>query len=180
MYNFYQRPQKHSAKKFQLDMKKLWEENSEAVIQFINNAIVGSPEADRWAKALANNQQRIANGIIKFCGHKEKISALFNQFIQYIAQAIDIFLWKKGALKFRQEWCSKADEISNMLHSFNEWNVRDYLYKQIFLIESLIKSLIKRNKEAIEHYREELITNNINLATTLTNGIIKDNRNLFH
>lgn len=180
MFNFYGRENRHSARKYQDDMKKLWEENSEATVQFINNALVGSAQTNHWSQLLANNQQRIANGIIKFYGDKEKTSALFNQFIQYIGQAIDVFMWKKNEVKFRERWYQKADEVVNSLHSFSNWNVRDYLYKQIVLIESLIKNFIQKNVEAIEHYHKELISNNLKLSTTLSNGIISDNMKSFY
>lgn len=179
MFNFYSN-QRHSARKFQNDMKNLWEENSEATVQFINNALVGSAQTNHWSQLLANNQQRIANSIIKFYGDKEKTSALFNQFIQYIGQAIDVFMWKKNEVKFRERWYQKADEVANMLHGFNGWNVHVYFYKQIALIESLIKSFIKKNVEAIEHYRKELISNNFKLSATLSNGIISDNTKYFY
>lgn len=180
MFNFYGRENRHSARKYQDDMKNLWQENSEATVQFINNALVGSAHTNHWSQLLANNQQRIANGIIKFYSDKEKISTLFNQFIQYIGQAIDVFMWKKNEVRFRERWYQKADELANMLHGFNKWNVHEYFYKQITLIESLIKSFIKKNVEAIEHYRKELISNNFKLSITISNGIISDNMKSFY
>lgn len=180
MFGFYNKNQRHSAIGFQNDMKKLWQENSEAVVQLINHAVVQNETAQQWGTALANNQQKVANGIIFFCGEKENLTRLFNQFIQYIEEAIDTFMWRKDAGKFRERWCLKADELSNMLHGLNEWNVRGYFYKQIFLIESIIKAFIKRNVEAIKYYRQELINNNTNLSITFTNGIISDNAKIFY
>lgn len=177
MFNFY-RNQRHSARKFQNDMKKLWEENSEAIVQLINHAVVEDETAQQWGIALANNQQKIANGIIYFCKEK-KISTLFNELLQFIGESIDVFTFKKDAYKLRQRWYMKADELSNMLNSLSQWNVRGYFYKQILLIESLVKSFIKRNVEAIKFYREELIKNNTNLSVTFSNGIISDNAKIF-
>ena len=176
---FYNQPRKLSAKKFHYDMKLLWQQNAECTIHFINNAIVNSPETKNWSLTLVQNQQSIANGIIRFCGDREKLSYLFNQFIQPIGQAVDILVWKKDSKKLRENWYKKADELTNIIHSLSTWNVREYFYKQISLIESLIKSLDKKKKEAIAHYRNELIDNNIKLSEIFTDGIIADNKAMF-
>lgn len=178
MFRFAQN-KRQSATNFHNDMQKLWQDNSEAVVQLINHAVAQTDSAYQWGITLSNNQQKIANGIIFYCGEKEQVSNLFNQFIQYIGQAIDVFVWKKNVGKFRERWCLKADELSNLLNSLNQWNVRGYFYKQIFLVESLIKSFMKRDVEAVKFYRQELLKNNLSLSIILTNGIISDNAKSF-
>lgn len=179
MFRFYSTNRKHSATNLHNNMKKLWEENSETVVQLINNSVAQSNSAQQWGTKLSQNQQTIANGIIKFCGEKERVSNLFNHLIQYIHGAIDVFMWKKNVVDFRKRWFEKADEICNLLNILGEWNIRSYFYNQIFLIESLIKAFMKRDVEAVKYYRKELLNNNINLSVTLTNGIIKANSILF-
>lgn len=168
-----------SAIKFQNDMKHLWQDNSEVTIQFISNAIVNSESTSHWSERLYQNQQKIVNGITKFCGDRKKISELFAQFIQFIGHAIDVFVWKKNTHQLREQWHNKADELINILHSLNEWQLRNYFYNKISIIEAIIKSLIKKNSESVAHYRKELISNNTNLSTALTNAIIADNRTVF-
>lgn len=174
-----QRNKRHSALKFQEDMKSLWAENSESVVQLINHAVFEAPTAIKWGTTLANNQQRIANGIVYFCGEKERVSRLFNDLLQFIGEAIDVFVWKKNAGKLRERWFTKADELANILDSLSNWNIRGYLYKQILLIESIIKVVAKRDVGAVKFYRQELLNNNNSLSITLTNGIIKDNNKVF-
>lgn len=159
-------------------MKKYWEDNSEFTVQLINHAIAQSDTAMQWGQSLANNQQRIANAVIYFGGDK-KLSNLFNELLQFIGQAIEVFTWRKEAEKLRERWFLKADELSNELHNMSNWNVREYFYKQILLIESLVKAFRKRDIEAIKFYRAELVKNNTNLSITLANGIISDNAKLF-
>lgn len=180
MFRFYTTHRNYSAKIFHNNMKQLWQEYSETVVQLINHSIANSDVTNQWLKKLYNTQQLIANGIIKFYGEREALSNLFNYHIHYLNEAIDIFLLKKDVGSFRKIWFGKADELSNLLDSMSEWNIRNYFYKQIFIIESMIKSFIKKDTEAIKYYREQLIINNASLSLTLTNGIIKDNSKSFY
>lgn len=178
MFGFHQR-KRISAVKYQQDMNKLWKENSEMVVQLINHAIVEDETARQWGARLANNQQSIANGIIYFYGEKEKISRLFNQFIQYIGEAIDVFIWNKDAVKLRIRWCKKADELSDSLHELSSWTVRSYFYGQMSLIEALIKGFKNKDMEAVKHYHQQLLNNNIDLSAEFYKGVIADNRKSF-
>lgn len=174
------RPQKYSRANFVNDMRRLMNENGECTFQFINHVIGESEEISKMGSALANNQQKISNTIVKFYGEKEKISSLFNELLQFIPQAIDFLKWRKEMEKLRVIWYNKSDEISTIINSLSDWNVRSYFYKQISLVESLIKGFLKRDAEAVKYFRQELINNNGLFSVILTSGIIKDKHQQFN
>lgn len=183
---FSQKYGRYSSHKFQEEMKKLWEENAKATYQLINHILQDSPNTQTWVSHFSNNQQRIANGVIKFYGNKEidghkiSISLIFTQQIQFIANATAIFQWKKDVNAFRRKWYEKMDELMLVLNEICEFNTREFFYNQITFIEGLIKSFIKNEKEAQEFYYRELILNNEKLAVTLSQGIIRKNTQKFN
>ena len=157
-------------------MKDLFDENAKMITYLIKNNF--TEHHHTFSRRLNDNVRTISGLIAKFYGEGNDIAAniasLYN-----IPLLLDVIIWKKNIEKLRKENYESVDKLINLLHSLTNWNLRDYFYNQITLIEAIAKSNHKHSIKEETHYYSKLIQNNLELSSAISSEIIKDNPKSF-
>lgn len=178
-YQRQQRPQKYSSILFHEQLKKLFENNAYLVKNFLEHYEKDLVRTQSIGAQLYENSKEIGILIGHFYGESDTLSNNFISFIKFISEAIDVIKWRKPVFDLRKRWNENADGITMIMHSYHpEWNIRNYFYSQILLIESMVTTHIK-NKEGMLEYYNKLMDNNRKMATVISNGIVNQNSNKF-
>lgn len=171
--------QRYSASGYQKQLKKAFGDSASSLNRYIHSVLEESDRSDQLKLVLLNNQREIGQLIGHFSGGKEKLGEEFISFMNTSTQAINAVRWKKNIKKFRLKWYEKCDEFVRLLNTLGEWDIREFIYKQISLIESIITSCIKNDNDAVMFFHKELVSINERSSDIISEEIIKNNKRLF-
>lgn len=160
-------------------MQKALQDNAYCIKYFIDYSLEGNEHVAYIEARLMETQRKMGQWIGYFDHEKREIISEIASFIEPIKQAGVVFKYKINEIKFKTHWYERADNLMKLLSRLSDWDIRGFFYKQIELIEALIKSGLKKDEEAKTHYYSLLIENNKQLAMRLSAGIIKQYQKKF-
>jgi hypothetical protein len=164
---------KYSSADYKEKMQKAFENSTYTINYFVKYSIEGSEMAEQLEQRLLHTQSEAGNLIGYFDHNKQGIINDLTKFIKIIKDAILVFKYKINENAFRQQWHNKAEDLMKTLDSLAQWDIRNLIYRQISLIESLIKSCLKKDEKAQVHYYNSLLNNNRILSSEIASGIIR-------
>lgn len=173
------RNQRYSSAKYKEHMQNLLQENAYCIKYFIDYSLERNENVPYIEGRLMETQRKIGQWIGYFDHEKRKISDDIVDFMEPIKQAGVVFQYKINETKFKTYWYERADNLMKLLSRMGDWDIRGFFYKQIELIQALIKSGLEKNEEAKTHYYSLLMENNKKLAIELSRGIIKQYQQRF-
>lgn len=171
---------KFSASGYTAQLQKAFETNALSVKYFCEYAVAEHEQAGEIGKRLMDNQTQLASLIGYFYRDRKNIVQAFSGFMQMLGDAIQYFKVRIKEDRIRIRWYEKADNLLKILDGVNDWYVREFFYKQISLMESMIKSYLKPDAIAQEFYYNELIINNRKAAMVFAQKIISQNNREFN
>lgn len=182
MFNRFQnqfKNHKYSSVDYIEKLQKTMKDNAYCIKYFIEYSLEGNENVGHIEERMMETQKQIGHWIGYFDHDKKGITQAVITFIQPIKQAGLVYQYKINEKKFTTDWYERADSLMKLLNLLSDWDIRPFFYKQITLIEALIKSSLKKNAKAITYYYELLIENNRQLSMKLSDGIIKQYQQKF-
>jgi len=171
---------KFSASGYTAQLYRAFETNALSVKYFCEYAVSEHAQADELGVRLMSNQNELAHLIGYFYREKKIIVQKFMDLCQMLGDAIGYLKMKGQGIMIRTRWYAKAEELLKILDIVNDWYVREFFYKQISLMESMIKSYLKFDAVAQDFYYNELIINNRKAAIVFAQKIISQNNREFN
>ena len=171
--------QKYSSVDYREKLQKTMKDNAYCIKYFIQCSLEGNENVGHIEKRMMETQKQLGHWIGYFDHDKKNITQEVITFIEPIKQAGLVYQYKINEKKFTTHWYELADNLMKILNQLGDWNIRPFFYKQILLIEALIKSNIQKNAEAITYYYGLLIENNNELSLQISDGIIKQYKHRF-
>lgn len=171
--------QKYSSASYREQMQKTFQDNAHCIKYFIEYSLEGNENVGEIEERMMATQKQIGHWIGYFDHDKTNITKSVVTFIEPIKQAGLVYQYKINEKKFKTHWFERADTLMKLLNLLSDWDIRPFFYKQIMLIEALIKSGLQKNTEAITYYYGLLIENNSKLSLQLSDGIIRQYKHKF-
>lgn len=162
-------------------MRKLWADHVFWTRLYIIAAVDGAPEANAAAGRLLRNQEDIGNAVVPFYGSDAGIK-LTELLKQHIMIAVDLVAAAKSGdqAKFNeydQKWTRNADDIAAFLSGANpNWprkDVADLLYLHLKLTKQEAVNRLTKNWDEDVRTFDEIFTEAMVIADTLSDGVIK-------
>lgn len=169
------RTPKYSSVGFQNQMIEIFNANA----GIITNAIekYKTPEFTQVYASLAQNIKSMSDLISRFYGQANDIH--YNLSNIYNIPLLFEIIEKDNKKELRAYWYEMIDKLMVLLYSFCDWNLREFYYKKVALMESIAKAVQKKNKNEAYGYYQALAQTNIALSQVITSCIIKNNPKLF-
>ena len=172
---------------FKAGMRKLWTDHVIWTRQYIVSAVADLPDANAAAGRLLKNQEHIGNAIVPFYGEAAG-KALTSLLEQHIMIAVDLVAAAKAndQTKFTQEdqkWTKNAEEIATFLSGANpNWtkgDLVDLLGQHLSLTKAEAVARLTKNWEDDVKAFDDIFTEILTVADTLSDGIIKQHPHVF-
>lgn len=161
-------------------MTTAFEENAVAIKYYVEySQSEDSNVITQMGTRLSQSFQNIAGLISTFCGDGNALTQEFNKSAQYVAIIQDAVQWRKDMPKYRKQWHLHTDGLVNLIHTFYTWDLRPWFYKQLWIIESLIRSFKKKDEAAVSDCYNTLVLTNRGLAEILSTEIINQKKQYF-
>ncbi|MDD1743641.1 MAG: hypothetical protein LUO85_03350 [Methanomassiliicoccales archaeon] len=162
-------------------MRKLWADHVFWTRLYIVAAVADAPDAGAAAGRLLKNQEDIGNAIVPVYGQAagKKLTELLKQ---HIMIAVDLVAAAKAGdnAKFAEHdkrWTANADELAAFLSGANpNWpkkDVADLLYLHLKLTKAEAVARLTKNWADDVKTFDEIFTEVMLIADTLSDGIIK-------
>ncbi len=162
-------------------LRRLWSDHVFWTRLYIISAVSGTPDAEAAAGRLLRNQEDIGNAVVPFYGAAAG-KALTDLLKQHILIAVDLVAAAKAGdqTKFAdsdRKWTANADDIAKFLSSANpNWpkkDVQDLLYLHLKLTKDEAVARLKKNWADDVRTFDEIFTEAMVIADTLSEGIIR-------
>jgi hypothetical protein len=168
-------------------MRKLWADHVFWTRLYIIAAVAGTPDADAAAGRLLRNQDDIGNAIVPVYGQAagKKLTELLKQHIMIAVELVGAAKANDTA-KFAEQdtkWTENADDIADFLSGANpNWphrDVADLLYLHLKLTkEEIVARITKKWADEVKTF-DEIFTEAMLIADTLSDGVIKQHPEMF-
>lgn len=163
------------------DMRKLWTDHALWTRSYIVSAVSGMDDQKEVLARLLKNQEDIGNAIKPYYGETagSKLTDLLKQHIEIAGNLIEAA--KTGdeddIKKYNSEWIQNADEMVQFLSSANpNWNqneLKELLHMHLQHVTDIVTARINKDWDADIIAFDIGLAHLINLADTLTEGILK-------
>lgn len=170
-----------SAVKLKEDVRRLWIDHTIWTRDYIKSAVAELDDKEKVLARLLKNQEDLGNSIKPYYGNDagNKLTELLTDHIVIAGKLVEAA--KSGnqtdVNKYNTEWYKNADDIAQFLSkanpnwSFNE--LRDMLHKHLKLVTDTVEARINKNWDADIIAFDKGEDHIIQMADTLTEGIIK-------
>ncbi len=161
--------------------RKLWIDHTIWTRSYIVSAISDLEDQDKVLKRLLKNQDDIGNAIKPFYGQAagNKLAKLLREHILIAGKVVDAAKSgnQENLKKYNVEWYKNADDIAAFLSKANpNWSsqeLKELLYIHLKLVTDQVVLRIKKDWNAEIFAYDKGEDHIINMADTLSKGIIK-------
>lgn len=168
-------------------MRRLWSDHVFWTRLYIIAAVAGTPDANVTADRLLRNQEDIGNAIVPVYGQTagKRLTGLLRQHILIAVDLVDAAK-ANDTPKFAEvdkRWTANADDIAAFLSGANpNWprkDVTDLLYLHLKLTKDEVVARLTKNWVAEPKTFDEIFTEAMLIADTLSDGVMKQHPELF-
>lgn len=162
-------------------MRRLWSDHVIWTRMYVVSAVAGAPDVEAAAGRLLRNQEDIGNAIVPYYGQGAgaKLTGLLKQ---HILIAVDLIAAAKSGdqtkfAEYDKKWDANADDIASFLSGANpNWpkkETADLLYLHLKLTKGEVVARLKKNWAEDVKAFDEIFTEAMVIADTLSEGVIK-------
>lgn len=169
------------------DLRKLWTEHVMWTRLYIVSALEGLDDQENVLARLLKNQEDIGNAFKTYYGEAagDKLTALLKDHILIAGNVVDAA--KRGNKadleKYNKEWYKNADDIAEFLSKANpNWpkeELKEMLEMHLALITEDVTARLAKDWDASTVALDKGLNHIIQLADTLSNGVVKQFPNKF-
>ncbi|WP_342577503.1 glycosyltransferase [Psychrobacillus sp. FSL K6-2843] len=169
------------------DLRKLWTEHVMWTRLYIVSALEGLDDQENVLARLLKNQEDIGNAFKTYYGEAagNKLTALLKDHILIAGNVVDAA--KRGNKadleKYNKEWYKNADDIAEFLSKANpNWpkaELKEMLEMHLALITEDVTARLAKDWDASIVALDKGLNHIIQLADTLSNGVVKQFPNKF-